>query len=189
MRQWVGSRVVNSLKASAFTITNLPFESTISISRNDIADDKFGIYKPVFAETGHLAAMHPEELIFGLLVNGFTGKCYDGQSFFDTVHPAKDKTGADVQVSNHQGSAGTPWFLLDTSREIKPLIWQEREPYTQKSVVTATDSRVFLNDGFMYGVWARANAGYGLWHLAYGSRQTLNVANYAAARGDAGFPV
>ena len=24
MRQWVGSRVVNSLKASAFTITNLP---------------------------------------------------------------------------------------------------------------------------------------------------------------------
>ena len=182
MREWLGARVVNSLKASSFTIVNKTFESTIAIDRNDMADDRYGIYKPVFAETGYLAAMHPEELIFQLLVNGFTGKCFDGQNFFDTVHPAKDKTGADVGVSNNQGGAGTPWFLLDTSREIKPLIWQEREPYTLESVVSSTDNSVFTNNEFRFGVRARANAGYGLWQLAYGSKQPLTAANYALAR-------
>jgi phage major head subunit gpT-like protein len=34
----------------------------------------------------------------------------------------------------------------------------------------------------MYGVRARVNAGFGLWQLAFGSKDTLNAANYAAAR-------
>ena len=34
----------------------------------------------------------------------------------------------------------------------------------------------------MYGVRARVNAGFGLWQLAWGSKQDLTPANYAAAR-------
>lgn len=182
MRQWLGPRVVNNLSASNFTITNLPFESTISVRRDDLADDKLGTYKPVFAETGYLARMHPEEMIFGLLVNGFTNKCFDGMNFFDAAHPAKDKAGTDVAVSNMQAGAAAPWFLLDTSREIKPLIWQEREPYTLESVTNVSDYNVFKNNEFLYGLRARANAGYGLWQLAFGSKAALTPANYAAAR-------
>ena len=41
---------------------------------------------------------------------------------------------------------------------------------------------VFSTDRYLYGIRARVNAGFGLWQLAYGSKQTLNAANYAAAR-------
>lgn len=41
---------------------------------------------------------------------------------------------------------------------------------------------VFKNDKYLYDIRARVNAGFGLWQLAYASKQTLNSANYAAAR-------
>lgn len=41
---------------------------------------------------GESAALHPDELVYGLLANGFTEKCYDGKTFFATDHPVgKDK--------------------------------------------------------------------------------------------------
>ncbi|MFZ7089844.1 Mu-like prophage major head subunit gpT family protein [Primorskyibacter sp. 2E233] len=39
-----------------------------------------------------------------------------------------------------------------------------------------------MHDEYIYGVRARVNAGFGLWQLAYGSTDTLDEANYAAAR-------
>ena len=129
MREWVGPRHVKNLVANGFVIANRKFESTLEISRDDIADDKLGLFKPMFAEMGQTARRHPEELIFGLLASGFATNGYDGQFFFDTDHPVTDATGAVTQVSNFQGGAGTAWYLLDTSRAIRPIIWQEREKY------------------------------------------------------------
>ncbi|MCB6179647.1 Mu-like prophage major head subunit gpT family protein [Rhodobacter sp. Har01] len=71
MREWIGPRVVNNLSAYGFTITNRKFESTVSVSREDIADGRLGTFKPAFAEMGGMARRHPDELIFGLLKNGF----------------------------------------------------------------------------------------------------------------------
>ena len=39
-----------------------------------------------------------------------------------------------------------------------------------------------MKNEFLYGVTSRCNVGYGLWQLAYGSRQPLTSGNYAAAR-------
>ena len=83
---------------------------------------RLGIYKPMFAEMGHLAKQHPDELLFGLLDSGFTSLCYDGLPFFDAAHPAADASGAAVMVSNMQAGTERAWYLLDTSRAIKPLI-------------------------------------------------------------------
>ena len=118
----------------------------------------------------------------GLLVGGFGTACFDGQNFFDTDHPIADKNGDVGLVSNMQAGAGDAWFLLDTSRGVRPLIWQEREAYDFQGIVSPNDEHVFLNDEYLYGVRARVNAGYGLWQLAYGSKDDLNAANYAAAR-------
>lgn len=148
MREWLGPRNVKNLMANGFTIQNRKFESTLEITRDDISDDRLGIFKPMLAEMGQAAVRHPEELIFGFLASGFTTNCYDSQFFFDTDHPVTDADGNVTQVSNMGGGAGTAWYLLDTSRAIR----------------------------------ARVNAGFGLWQLAYGSKQTLNAANYAAAR-------
>lgn len=80
----------------------------------------------MFAEMGQATRRHPEELIFGLLASGFAANCYDGQFFFDTDHPVSDADGNTVSLSNFQGGAGSAWYLLDTSREVRPIIWQER---------------------------------------------------------------
>ena len=131
---------------------------------------------------GQTTRRHPEEMIFGLLASGFATNCYDGQFFFDTDHPVTDAEGNTLSISNHQGGSGTPWYLMDTSRSIKPLIWQEREKYEFQQLTRDDDDYVFTNDKYLYGIRARVNAGFGLWQLAYGSKQALTAANYAAAR-------
>ena len=181
LREWLGPRHVNSLKAHSFTITNRKFESTISVKRDDISDDRLGIFKPVFTEVGQAAKRHPEELVFGLLKDGFSTACFDGQNFFDTDHPI-EIDGATTTVSNMQAGSDPAWFLLDTSRGVRPIIWQEREPYEFQRLDRASDPHVFIHDEYLYGLRARVNAGFGLWQLAFGSKAALTEANYAAAR-------
>ncbi|MGS4946974.1 Mu-like prophage major head subunit gpT family protein [Meridianimarinicoccus sp. RP-17] len=184
LREWVGDRVVKDIKAHGFTITNVKFESTISISREDYADDRYGVFGSMFREMGHQAKVHPDELIFGLLAEGETTLCYDGQNFFDTDHPSVDRNGDAVTVSNILEPLGTdtPWYLFDTSRPIKPMIWQEREDYEFQMVNNHNDTGVFMTDLYHYGVRARVNAGFGLWHMAFMCKGPLNAANYKAAR-------
>ena len=89
---------------------------------------------------------------------------------------------AKVAVSNMQTGTAPPWFLLDTSRALRPIIWQERIGYEFQSMTSTDDPHVFMNDQYVYGVRARVNAGFGLWQLAYGSKADLTAENYAAAR-------
>lgn len=181
MREWIGPRQVKSLALAGFTIINKLFESTIGVPRTVIEDDRYGVFSPVLAEMGKAAASHPDELVFALLREGFTRNCFDGQFFFDTDHPVVINE-AVTSVSNVQTGGGTAWYLLDTSRMIKPLIYQERMPYELQEMTDSSNPNVFRNDEFLYGVRGRGNAGYGLWQLAFGSRETLNPTNYGLAR-------
>lgn len=128
---------------------------------------------------GRAAGVHPDQLVFGLLKAGFTTPCYDGQFFFDTDHPVGREVKA--SVSNSGGGSGTAWYLLDTSRTVKPIIFQKRKEYTFTSLTRPEDDHVFKNKEFVYGVDSRVNVGFGLWQLAYGSKQTLDETNFNAA--------
>jgi phage major head subunit gpT-like protein len=177
LREWIGDRQIKSIAASGYAITNKKFESSIGIPRDDIDDDSYGVFTPLFSEMGDASATHPDELVFALLAAGFTTTCFDGQYFFDTDHPV----GSGV-VSNHGGGAGTPWFLLEVGRPLKPLIFQKRRDYKLVAMTKDDDESVFMRDEYRYGVDARCNVGYGFWQMAYGSKQTLDETNYAAAR-------
>lgn len=176
-REWLGDRVIQNLSASDYTIKNRKFENTIGIDRDDIEDDSFGVYSPMIAQMGQDAKLHPDTLVFDLLKNGFTNTCYDGQYFFDTDHPVGAGTS-----SNHGGGSSTPWFLLDTSKAIRPFIFQKRRDYKFTAMDKLDDETVFTTEKFRYAVDSRVNAGYGLWQMAYGSKQTLDATNYATAR-------
>jgi phage major head subunit gpT-like protein len=182
IREWVGDRVITNLSVHDYTIKNRKFEATIGVSRDDIADDRYGVLSPFIGEMGHNAAMHPDELVYELIASGFAALCYDGQPFFDTDHPVIDAAGAVQSVSNFGGGAGTAWYLLDTSRAVRPFVFQVRDPYRLQTVDGDNDDRVFLKDEYLYGVRARANAGFGLWQLAYASKQDLDAESYEAAR-------
>jgi len=177
MREWVGERQIKNLSLHSYTIANKDWEATIEVDRNEIMDDAVGVYNPVIAELGRTAAVHPDELVFELLGNGFSTVCYDGQYFFDTDHPVGDST-----VSNHGGGSGTAWFLLDTTKALRPLIFQSRKEVEFVAKDRPDDEHVFMKKKYLYGVDRRDNAGFGLWQLAFGSKVTLDAAGYAAAR-------
>lgn len=185
IREWTGDRVVNKLAAHDYAIKNKSYEATISVDRDDIEDDTEGVYAPMFEELGMATAAHPDELGFGLLAAGFgatQGLCYDGQFFFDTDHPVLDENGAEISVANTDGGAGAAWFLMDLSRAMKPIIKQTRRPFNLVRKDKPDDDNVFDRKEFVYGVEGRMNVGFGLWQFAWGSKQALTPANYAAAR-------
>jgi phage major head subunit gpT-like protein len=183
MREWVGQRVIHNMEATGAQITNKHYEHTIGVDRNNIEDDKLGIYSPMFSMQGEIVARHPDELVWGLLPTGFTVKGFDGQYFFDTDHVGYTSAGGEASWSNTGGGSGAPWFLMDLSRNfMKPLIFQDRKAAEFVSLNRTTDGNVFLDRQYLFGVDARYAAGFGFHQLAYGSKATLDAASFVAAR-------
>ena len=185
MREWVGDRVIKDMDAKGYTITNKDFEATVGVDRNDIEDDNLGVYGPLMQEMGVSAAQQPDDLTFGLMAQGTTETCYDGQYFFDTDHPSFDESGGAITVANvdASGAAGNPWwYLLDVTRPLKPMVYQERK---KPQFVSKTDPQnsghVFMKKEFLYGVDARCNVGFGLWQMAYASNAALDGDSLDAA--------
>lgn len=181
MREWVGDRVVKNIKQHGYVIRNKTFEDTVAVPREAIEDDQFGVYTPLVSELGRAAAEHPDELAFAVFASGFTSVCYDGQFFFDTDHPVTDANGVEGSVSNFGGGAGTAWFIIDDTRAVKPLILQMRRPAAFVAKDQLTDDNVFDKNELVYGVDGRWNVGFGLWQLAYASKQVLDEAGLTAA--------
>lgn len=239
MREWIGDRQVQNLSAHDYTIKNKDFESTISVNKNDISDDKLGIYKPMMETMAQNAASFPDDLVFKLLKEGFTNLCFDGKPFFSTEHkvgkkaisnkstskltldsyakarsevmsftdehgkslgiipdllvvpPALEamarkillaeqidgttntyKDTAELLVVPALAGADEAWYLLSTTRPIKPIIYQEREAPKLTQLDQDTSNNVFMRKEYLYGTEARGNAGYGFWQMAYGSTGT-----------------
>lgn len=177
-REWLGDRVIQNLGLHDYSIKNKSFENTVGVPRESIEDDSYGLFNPLMGQLGQDSAEHPATLIYQLLSGGFTGLGYDGQNFFDTDHPVTNAAGAEGSVSNFQGGTGTAWYLLDTTRVLKPLILQKRKPYNFVTLDKETDENVFMRKEYIYGVDARLNAGYGLWQLAHASREALTPESF-----------
>lgn len=180
MQKWAGDRIIRNLKAHKYSIENEKFEMTIAVKRDDIEDDQIGIYNPMFRDMGAQAGLHPNQLVFGALKKGHETACYDGQYFFDTDH---EVNGASVSNSlSPTSGAVSPWYLMCTTRPVKPLIFQRRRDYTLKRKDAPNDDNVFMRDEFLYGVDARVNVGFGLWQCAIRSTKALTNDSYAEAR-------
>lgn len=170
IREWIGDREIQNLAKGDFKIANKTFEETHGIPREAVADDSYGLYGPMFEQTGQNVAAFPSEQVYGLLKAGFTTLGPDGQYFFDTDHPV-----AGGVVSNHLGGAGEPWYIVDASKVFKPLIWQPRQSFELVRLFDPTDPNVFFKKQFIWGVDGRAGVGFSpFWQLAFTSKQTLD---------------
>lgn len=238
LRKWVGERQIQNLEAYSYTIKNEKFEGTVGVDQDDIEDDTIGVYPILMEQLGQSAAIFPDELCFGLLMDGFKNLCYDKVPFFGehkvgkskvsnkgnkvltaenfaearaNMMSLKDENGktlkimpdllvippqletvakkilladfiegssninknaAQILVAHELAVNPTQWFLLDTKKPIKPIIYQERRKPTFVSLNKPTDSNMFMNGQALYGVDTRCNAGYGFWQMAFGSTGT-----------------
>lgn len=241
MREWIGDREIQNLSGADYIIKNKDFELTVGVPRNSIEDDKIGLYTPHIQMLGQSAALHPDDLVFTLLKDGFTVKCYDGEPFFSAAHKIGEKTvsnkgtaklslesytaaraammsltnskgrplnlvpnllvvppaleGAALTITKSEfigGSTNTmkgtaeplvvpqlagkddAWYLLCTSRPIKPLIYQNRKKAKFVGLTDEKDPNVFFKKTYIYGADSRGNAGFGFWQMAYGSDGSAN---------------
>ncbi len=185
MREWVGDRVVKDMKEQSYQIENRKYEATVSVNREDIEDDNLGQYRPLSQMQGQECVDFFWREIAGLVKDGESSICYDGQNFFDTDHPVypnPDGTGAASTVSNIQGSgSGDPWYLLALNRPLKPFIMQERMKPEFDEVKNTQNDTVFMKDKYLYGIRYRGSWGYGLWQQAVMSKESLDTTNFNAA--------
>jgi phage major head subunit gpT-like protein len=187
MREWLGPRTIRQLASHKYSLDNRKFELTLSVKRDEMADDAGGaisLYSSIAAIKARSVAIQPDQLVMaGALANGHTTACYDGQNFFDLNHPVGTPGGSytPTTVANDMGGGGTPWYIFDTSRPLMPLIYQNRLDPEFSMLTDPNNPHTFSHDEFVWGIKRRNAAGYGLWQTAVKSSQTLSLANLEAA--------
>ena len=179
MREWVGDRHVKNPNSHNWAIVNKTYEWTMGVSRETFEDDSYGIYAIRAEDGGYAASVHSEKLIADLLVDSFSTACYDGQYMIDSDHP--DAEGG-TQSNIVAGGAGTPWFLVDASKPMRPIIFQPRRDYKFREIAGLDSEHCNKKNELLYGVDARIGAGYGLWQLIAGSLNTLDSTNFNTMR-------
>ncbi|MEM8954353.1 MAG: Mu-like prophage major head subunit gpT family protein [Verrucomicrobiota bacterium] len=115
MRELIGDVVIKNLSATEYSITNKEFEDTISVKEADIERDQLGLYSPLVTAMGAMAAEHEDELIFDLLINGFTEKDYTGSAFFATSK--KHNPSGKSKTFSNKGTAVLSTDAFRTARE------------------------------------------------------------------------
>jgi phage major head subunit gpT-like protein len=86
VRQFIGERIPRGLSEFHFTITNLKWENTLSVDREDVEDEKYGQIIIRAGQLGEQAAKHRNILAWQTLAAGFSNVCYDGSDYFATTH-------------------------------------------------------------------------------------------------------
>jgi phage major head subunit gpT-like protein len=77
--------------------------------------------------------------------------------------------GTSKVVCDARLTSDTAWFLLDTSKPIKPFIFQNRKAPVFVNQVDPEAEGVFSRRKFKFGAEARGAGAYGFWQFAWGS--------------------
>jgi len=112
VREWKGNREKTSLNQFDWTVTNLPYELTISMAWRDYKYDRLNQLRDRIADGGRNAKAFPAILLRELERDGAaaTSLCYDGKVFFATDHEEK----ASGAQSNLLTGTGTSLSQLET---------------------------------------------------------------------------
>ena len=73
----------------------------------------------------------------------------------------------DILVVPELAGQDTTWYLLDTTKPLKPFLFQLRQAPVFTSLISPSDPKVFWHKKFTFGVDMRCAAGLTLWPLAY----------------------
>lgn len=101
IHEWVGQRVIEQLKLGKLTVVNRDFENTVTVSRNEIEDDQYGVYAPLIGMMGADAENLWKKLALEALLGN--GDWADGNKFFCSGRVLKEAEGDSVAVTITNG--------------------------------------------------------------------------------------
>lgn len=131
MRKWIGEKFIKALEAGKYYVANEDWETTISVKRNDLEDDKTGLYNIQAMGAAEAASELHDIIVDDLKNNAFAKECMDGQYFYDTDHPLQNSDGVEVSVSNKGVAVLSAASLAAAEASLGAAI---------KAVMTFTDS-------------------------------------------------
>lgn len=168
-----GPREVETLTAFNYSLKNKPYSKVVRVKEKHIQDDNVGIYGNKFLGLGLAGRRWKSKLAYEALRRGTELHCVDERPFFGT-HEVAGET-----VSNHYVSGGgrEPFYVLDVSKELKPIIVQIRKKPDFVAMDKPDDDYVFENGVYRYGSKARGAGGYSAWQYAARCDGELNATN------------
>jgi len=110
LREWGSGRLTQGLRSESYSVSNLKYEATIEVDRDEIADDQTGQIRLRVAELAQRAATHKDYLIAQLLIGGETSgnNSYDGVSFFNDAHASGESGSQDNLLTASASSEDAP---------------------------------------------------------------------------------
>jgi phage major head subunit gpT-like protein len=180
MREWVDEKVVQGLSGFQYTITNLDYEMTIGVDRNDIEDDSLGLYPARFQEMGQKAQFHPDKLLSAARIAGTSTVCYDNVNFYATTH-SEGSSGAQSNLLSGSGVAVAD--LSDDFYASRAALMKYKddkgEPFIEPAVLVAAS----MNNAAPFIVTCHPDL-WGAFDVLFNSQLLSNSTNtlYRAAR-------
>ena len=110
VREFKDERIPSGLLNHDFSIRNKTWEASIAVDRSALEDDQYGQIRLRVQELAQEVKRHQDEMVFGLLKDGFASLCYDGQYFFDTDHAEGDSG-----TQSNKGTAALSASALQTA--------------------------------------------------------------------------
>lgn len=104
MREWIGPRNVRDTKVYGYSLTAKLFEATQKVRKQDVEDDKYGLYDGLMEGLGESAGRLPFDQVVAAIIAGTSNTCYDGEFFFDTDHPQDPSGAISTTYANEYGS-------------------------------------------------------------------------------------
>lgn len=121
-------------------------------------------------EEGRSLNITPSVLLVGVALEDNARLLLTNDKLADgTPNPYK---GTAELVVDARIESDTAWYLLDTTRPMKPFVYQERKSPEFVSQTSMAAADVFSLKVYKFGAEARAAAGYGHWQMAFGSTGT-----------------
>lgn len=128
MRKWVGDRVVNNVESQPLAVSNVKYEGTTEITREEFEDDQYGLYINIFRNMASSAVLNKDRAVIDALLQGTVNTWADGVAVFSAagrtygantiknyVTTAYDAAGtalttAIADIGGYLGHGGTPLF-------------------------------------------------------------------------------
>ena len=154
-----GRKSVSNTSAAKLTGPAYDAARTAIMSRQDDEGRPLGLIPDLLVVAPDLEAT-ARELLLADQING-------------TTNTRKGTAG--LLVAPELAAYPGHWFLLCTGRPLKPLIFQERKKPQLVHITGEQSENVFWRKKYVYGADSRANFGYGMWQMAYGSDGSANA--------------
>lgn len=87
MRKWEGSRQPVDTTGRSYTLRNAPFERTVELDLDKVADDQYGFFGAVVENLARVGKTLPDQETAVAVQTGTASDCWDGQPFFNDSHP------------------------------------------------------------------------------------------------------